>query len=178
MAARVRLILTLHNHQPIGNFDGVFEGAYQDSYAPFLNILDEFPDLPVVLHISGSLMEWLTERHPEYIERIRGLVARGQIELLGGPFYESILACIPRRDRIGQIREYKKYLEQLFSTTVRGMWVPERVWEQSFAGDIAEAGMKAMQEEAEQLMTNSAVKLAYEQFLLVCELSKDHQVEK
>ena len=46
------------------------------------------------------------------------------------------------------------------------------------ARDIAEAGLKAMQEEAEQLMTNSAVKLAYEQFLLVCELSKDHQVEK
>ncbi|MEI8383158.1 MAG: alpha-amylase, partial [Planctomycetota bacterium] len=108
MAARVRLILTLHNHQPIGNFDGVFEGAYQDSYAPFLNILDEFPDLPVVLHISGSLLEWLTDRHPEYIDRIRGLVARGQIELLGGPFYESILACIPRRDRLGQIREYKR----------------------------------------------------------------------
>ncbi len=142
MAARVRLILTLHNHQPIGNFDGVFEGAYQDSYAPFLNILDEFPDLPVVLHISGSLLEWLTDRHPEYIDRIRGLVARGQIELLGGPFYESILACIPRRDRLGQIREYKRHLEELFSTTVRGMWVPERVWEQSFAGDIAEAGME------------------------------------
>ena len=40
------------------------------------------------------------------------------------------------------------------------------------ARDIAEAGIKAMQEEAERLMTNPAVKLAYEQFLLVCELTK------
>ena len=38
--------------------------------------------------------------------------------------------------------------------------------------DIAEAGLKAMQAEAEQLLTNPAVKLAYEQFLLVCELTK------
>ena len=38
--------------------------------------------------------------------------------------------------------------------------------------DIAEAGLKAMQAEAEQLMTNPSVKLAYEQFLLVCELTK------
>lgn len=38
--------------------------------------------------------------------------------------------------------------------------------------DIAEAGLKAMQEEAEHLLTNPAVKLAYEQFLLVCELTK------
>jgi len=142
MAARVRLILTLHNHQPIGNFDGVFEAALADSYAPFLDVLQEFPGLPVVLHISGSLLEWLEERHPEYIDRVRTLVQRGQIELLGGPFYESILACIPRRDRLGQIRAYKQHLEELFQTDVRGMWVPERVWEQSFAGDIAEAGME------------------------------------
>ena len=142
MTGSVRLILTLHNHQPIGNFDGVFEAAYCDSYAPFLELLDEFPEVPVVLHISGSLLEWLTERHPEYIDRVRGLVARGQVELLGGPFYEPILASIPRRDRLGQMKAYKRHLEQTFATRVRGMWVPERVWEQSFAGDIAEAGIE------------------------------------
>lgn len=38
--------------------------------------------------------------------------------------------------------------------------------------DIAEAGVQAMQKEADRLMTNPAVKLAYEQFLLVCELTK------
>ena len=42
------------------------------------------------------------------------------------------------------------------------------------ARDIAEAGLKAMQAEAEQLLTNPAVRLAYEQFLLVCELTKAH----
>jgi hypothetical protein len=45
------------------------------------------------------------------------------------------------------------------------------------ARDIAEAGLKAMQAEAEQLLTNPAVRLAYEQFLLVCELTKK-QVDK
>ena len=40
------------------------------------------------------------------------------------------------------------------------------------AREIAEAGLKAMQAEAQQLMTNPAVRLAYEQFLLVCELTK------
>ena len=38
--------------------------------------------------------------------------------------------------------------------------------------DIAQAGIKALQKEAEQLLTNPAVRLAYEQFLLVCELTK------
>ena len=40
------------------------------------------------------------------------------------------------------------------------------------AREIVETGLKAMQAEAEQLMTNPAVRLAYEQFLLVCELTK------
>ena len=40
------------------------------------------------------------------------------------------------------------------------------------ARDHAEAGVQAMQAEADNLMTNPAVRLAYEQFLLVCELTK------
>jgi len=142
MPGQTRLILTLHNHQPIGNFDGVFEGAYADSYAPFLDLLDEYPEIPVVLHNSGSLLEWMVQAHPEYVDRLRGLIARGQVEILGGPFYEPILACLPRRDRIGQMNAYKSFLEQTLGATVRGMWVPERVWEQSFASDIAEAGIE------------------------------------
>jgi hypothetical protein len=40
------------------------------------------------------------------------------------------------------------------------------------ARDHAEAGVRAMQAEADKLLTNPAVRLAYEQFLLVCELTK------
>jgi len=39
--------------------------------------------------------------------------------------------------------------------------------------DIAEAGLKALQGEADKLLTNPAVKKAYEHFLLVAELTKD-----
>ena len=92
MTRPIRLVLTLHNHQPIGNFDGVFESAYRESYLPFLDVLEKYPDLNVVLHTSGSLLEWLVERHPEYIDRVRNLAQRGQVEIIGGPFFEPILA--------------------------------------------------------------------------------------
>jgi len=45
------------------------------------------------------------------------------------------------------------------------------------AREIAEQGIKAMMEEAEQLMTVPAVKKAYEHFLLVCELTKENNNE-
>jgi hypothetical protein len=38
--------------------------------------------------------------------------------------------------------------------------------------DHAEAGIKAMQEEADKLMEHESVRQAYDHFLLVCELSK------
>ncbi len=142
MAGSVRLVLAFHNHQPVGNFDGVFEQAYRDSYRPFLDVLQDYPEIPFGLHTSGSLLEWLEVRHPEYIDRVRKMVASAQIEIIGGAFYEPILANIPRRDRIGQIQRFSEHLNQLFQTCVRGMWLPERVWEQSFAGDIAAAGLQ------------------------------------
>ncbi len=142
MAGSVRLILAFHNHQPIGNFDGVFEQAYRDSYLPFLDVMQDYPEIPFSLHTSGSLLEWLEKHHPEYIDRLRQMVACRQVEIIGGAFYEPILANIPRRDRIGQIKTFTEHLNQLFHTTVRGMWLPERVWEQSFAGDISAAGIQ------------------------------------
>lgn len=142
MTPPIRLVLVLHNHQPVGNFDGVFEAAYQDSYSPFLDVLEHYSDLPVALHTSGSLLDWIADHHPEYIDRVRGFVERGQIEIIGGPYYEPILASIPRRDRIGQIQAYSQHLERTFGAPVRGMWIPERVWEQTFAGDITAAGIE------------------------------------
>ncbi len=44
------------------------------------------------------------------------------------------------------------------------------------ARDIAEAGVRAMMEEAEKLMENPAVRKAWDQFQLVCALTKEKQV--
>ena len=139
---RVRLVLALHNHQPVGNFDGVFQDAYRTSYRPFLDVIEGYPDLKFVLHTSGPLMEWLVERHPDYVARVRALVEAGRVEILGGGFTEPILAMIPHRDRVGQIRAYSRYLETLFGQKIRGMWVPERVWEGQFVSALAEGGIE------------------------------------
>ena len=42
--------------------------------------------------------------------------------------------------------------------------------------DCAEAGVKAMQDEADKLLKHDSVRRAYEQFLIVCELTKEKDV--
>jgi alpha-amylase len=142
MNPMLRLVLVFHNHQPVGNFDGIFEQAYLDSYRPFLDIFEQYADLPLALHTSGSLMEWLVERHPEYVDRLARLVAAGRLEIVGGAHYEPILTMIPPRDRVGQIKRYTEWLTERFNTPICGMWMPERVWEQSLTSDLAEAGIR------------------------------------
>jgi len=41
--------------------------------------------------------------------------------------------------------------------------------------DCAEAGVKAMMEEADKLMKNQSVRRAYEHFQLMCEMVKEHE---
>ncbi|MCI0335328.1 MAG: DUF1926 domain-containing protein [Planctomycetes bacterium] len=142
MSPTLRLVLVFHNHQPVGNFDGVFEQAYRDSYCPFLDVFEEYEDLPIALHTSGSLMEWLAARRPEYVDRLAALVAAGRLEIVGGAYYEPILTMIPRRDRIGQITRYAEWLADRFGTPINGMWMPERVWEQSLTNDLVDAGVR------------------------------------
>ncbi|MEM9364957.1 MAG: alpha-amylase/4-alpha-glucanotransferase domain-containing protein [Planctomycetota bacterium] len=141
MTPHIHLCLVLHNHQPIGNFDGVFEQAYQDSYLPFLEVFEPYDQLQISLHTSGPLMMWLAERHPEYLDRVRLLVDAGRIEIVGGPQYEPILTMLPRRDRIGQIQSYGSWLQREVGSTPRGMWTPERVWESGLTSDVVDAGI-------------------------------------
>lgn len=45
------------------------------------------------------------------------------------------------------------------------------------ARDIADAGIKAQMAEAEKLLTNPSVRKAYERFMLIAELTKEHNVQ-
>jgi alpha-amylase len=138
----IRFVFALHDHQPIGNFDGVFEQAYQDSYRLFLDLFERYPHLRIALHTSGPLMEWLDAHHPDYLNRLAGHVAAGRIEIIGGAFYEPILSMIPSRDRIGQVRMFTQWLENRLGARIRGVWIPERVWEQNFTSDLVAAGVE------------------------------------
>lgn len=141
---KIRLALAFHNHQPVGNFDETIEECFQKSYLPLVELfsLPQYEPLRISLHNSGSLEEWLDRHHPEYLDRLAELARKGRIEILGGPFQEPILAMLPSRDRMGQILAHTRWLENRLGVRVRGMWMPERVWEQSYVRDLTQAGME------------------------------------
>ena len=135
-------LFCIHNHQPVGNFDFVLEKAFQDSYWPFLKALSKHPAVKLTLHNTGYLFDWIYENHPEYIELLKEMVTRGQVEVMGGGYYEPVLSVIPEQDRAGQIRMMSERFEEVLGTKPRGIWLAERVWEPYLPNVITEAGLE------------------------------------
>ena len=138
---RIQLILALHNHQPEGNLPEVFERTYASAYEPFIRELERYPQIKVVQHYSGILLLWLQKNRPDFMSRLRHLVSSGQVEMMGGAFYEPILAMIPDEDKIGQIQKQTNFIRENFQTDVTGAWLAERVWEPHLPKSLHQAGI-------------------------------------
>ncbi len=136
------LMIGLHNHQPVGNFDHVFSESYDQCYLPTLETLERYPHVKICLHHSGPLIEWIEAHKPEYIKRMRAMVKRGQVEILSGGFYEPILSSLPERDAVGQIEMMNRWVKKNFGVTPRGAWLAERIWDPSLPKILAAAGIE------------------------------------
>ena len=140
MTKRISLALIVHNHQPVGNFGWVIEEVFEKAYEPLIGALERHPGVRLALHYTGPLLEWMAAERPESIARLRALVARDQVEILGGGLYEPILVALPEHDRRGQLERMRATVEESFGVRPAGAWLAERVWEPSLPFDLATAG--------------------------------------
>ncbi|HYL21208.1 MAG TPA: alpha-amylase/4-alpha-glucanotransferase domain-containing protein [Gemmatimonadales bacterium] len=138
----LRFVFGVHFHQPVGNFDHVFEQHLRDVYRPLIERLAERRFLPFALHISGPLLEWLEAHDAAYLDLIGRLAVDGHIELLLAGLYEPVLASLPRPDRLEQIGWMRAAIQRRFGVDAAGLWLTERVWEPDLAADLADAGVR------------------------------------
>src|SRR5438876_6720336 len=138
----LRFVFGVHFHQPVGNFDHVFQQHLRDVYRPLVEHLAEHRFFPFALHMSGPLLEWLEAHDSAYLDLLGRLAADGRIELLLAGFYEPVLAALPRADRVGQIGWMRAAIRKRFGVDAAGLWLTERVWEPDLAADLADAGVR------------------------------------
>ena len=142
MTHAVTLLLGVHAHQPVGNFPEVIEDAHQRCYKPFLETLHAYPDFRFAAHFSGWLLDWLRERHPADMDLLAQMVKRGQVELFSSGDTEPVLAAIPHRDRVGQLKTLNDKLADWTDVKPTGAWLTERVWESAVVPALAETGIR------------------------------------
>lgn len=139
---KINFIFGVHNHQPVGNFDNVFEWATKQAYEPFLDVIEKHPNIKIVFHYTGCLIDWFEKNRPAILNRLKILVEKGQAEILTGGYHEPILSAIPDADKFGQIKKLSDYIKGNFLHKPCGMWLAERVWEPSLAKTLNEAGVE------------------------------------
>ncbi|MXW66552.1 MAG: DUF1925 domain-containing protein [Gemmatimonadales bacterium] len=138
----LRFAFAIHLHQPVGNFDHVFEDHLTGVYRPLLDAIHRHGAYPISLHLSGPLLDWLEDHAPDFLDDLGVRAADGHIEFLASGRYEPILAALSTADRVEQVEWMRADLRRRFGVDATGLWLTERVWEPDLAADLARAGIE------------------------------------
>ena len=138
----LRFAFAIHLHQPVGNFDHVFEDHLEGVYRPLLRALHSHGAYPFTLHLSGPLLDWLEVHAASFLDEIGRRVSDGRIELLTSGRHEPILAALSPRDRLEQLEAMQSLLRARFGVEAAGAWLTERVWEPDLPDTLAHAGIE------------------------------------
>ncbi|MGB2705475.1 MAG: alpha-amylase/4-alpha-glucanotransferase domain-containing protein [Candidatus Omnitrophota bacterium] len=139
---KINFLMGIHCHQPVDNLGNIFEEAYRRSYEPFLSVLERHPKIKLSLHYSGSLLDWIARERPAFLERVRALIERRQVEILSGGYFEPILPMIPAEDAKGQIAMLARSIKKRLGFDTSGVWLAERVWDPGLSSIFKDSGIK------------------------------------
>ncbi len=121
----------LYHSKPLGTPKEELEYALYHCYRPLLTYVYTKIQVKLSLHLSGNIFEWLENQYPEINMLIQDLMKRGQLELVGGGFYDPAFPFIPVKDRGMQIEMLNTYLRKRFGKKPQGALISEHFWHPS-----------------------------------------------
>ncbi len=121
----------LHFYQPANAASFTIQEALEKNYWRLLRLMEEHPNLKMTWNISGCLLERLeTEKKLSFIERLKSLMEKGQIELTGSAAYHGFLPLLPESEVVRQVKENEKILRKYFGPRFKasGFFLPEMAY--------------------------------------------------
>jgi hypothetical protein len=109
---------------PSGLSESEYETVFAERMGPFLAALHRRAEIPCALYYSGPLIHWVERRHPEFFALLKAMIARQQVELLTGGFFEPHFPLIPIKEKSGQIELMSTYLRRQFGIRPTGAFIP------------------------------------------------------
>lgn len=128
-------VLLVRLHLPVGAALGAWRGV-----AALVEALAR-TSARAGLVVSGEVLGELEERRPGELATLRGLVADGQVELVGAPLFDALLPLLPERDAVGQLAAHAAWLRRLFGVRPSGCLL-EGPWEPTFPRIVVAAGLR------------------------------------
>jgi hypothetical protein len=140
---------------------------YKPVYEYDQTMMDAFPKGTHIVMCYPGGQSTRYNINPNYA----AMIAAGRVaeDAISNSIMEASKLRVPERDQPltpAQLKAWKALAKAFGKEQYALEWCSYR--------EAAEAGVKAMQAEADKLMTNPTVRKAYERFLFVAELTKEH----
>lgn len=133
----------LHLYQPVNTNDQYIKDATERAYKRIISGLEQHPQIKFTLNISGCLLlRWDDLGYRDLYGRLKKLIARGQIELVGSAAYHPILPLLPKTEIIHQVKENEKIIKKYLGDDIRlrGFFMPEMAYSLAAAKTVKELG--------------------------------------
>lgn len=138
----VHICYSLKSSRLDPNQKEIFEKDYISVYKPAAKFLYSHPDFFMSFAFNGVQLEFLKKKYPEFIELLRELVQRKQIELLGGGYYDPAFPLLFPMDRTGQIELLTSALRSISGKRPRGINICASIWDYSLVSCFHNCGME------------------------------------
>jgi predicted glycosyl hydrolase (DUF1957 family) len=135
----------IHLYQPSNADAHIIKEATDFSYYRIVRALEEHPNIKFTLNITGCLvLRWEDMGYHDLIERVKKLISKKQIELVGTASYHPILPLIPEQEAIKQIKNQEKILKKYFGirSKPKGFFLPEMAYSPKIGKLIKKLGYK------------------------------------
>ncbi|MDD4271283.1 MAG: hypothetical protein PHF50_00575 [Patescibacteria group bacterium] len=121
----------LHFYQPPTAAGETIVEAVEKSYKRIISALKRNRQIKFTLNLTGCLLERLEILgYKELINDLKALVASGQIELTGSAAFHPLLALLPDKEIIRQIKLNEEILKKYFGPKFKasGFFIPEAAY--------------------------------------------------
>ena len=128
---KITWINFLHFYQPPTTDNETIIEATEKSYKRIISALKRHKQIKFTLNLSGCLLERLEALgYNSLINDLKHLLASGQIELTGSAAFHPLLALLPDKEIIRQIKLNEKILKKHFGAKFRtkGFFIPEAAY--------------------------------------------------
>lgn len=142
MRSSLHLAIVLHFHQPPTASVVTLEDCFDHVYEPVLDAIDKDERFLLNLHFGGRILEHALAHRPDFLARLSRFWRAGRVEVLGGAFYDPVLAAIPERDAIGQLQFSTNWLKRQLGQQPTGAWLALRAWDPALPRGLGNAGLK------------------------------------
>lgn len=119
-----------------------YKSIYENYFKPIGSFLYAHPEIPFAFYFTGPQFDLIKQKNPEFIEILRKLYNRKQIELLGGGYYNPVFPLLFPLDRTGQIELLSSTIRKALGKRPRGVVLCASAWDPSLVTSFETTGME------------------------------------